>query len=247
MSGHSKWHTIKHKKGVADAKRGQMFTKLIKEISISARLGGGDPETNPRLRTVILKAKASNMPKDNIDRAIKKGTGELEGVSYEEILYEAYGPGGVAMLIEILTDNKNRAAAEIRNLLNKGGGSLGAAGSVSYLFKRKGLITYDASKYKEDDILAVALDAGAEDVSSDADSIEVTTSPEDFENVVKALEAAGFEHSMAEISRVADTSVTLDDDKTQKALKLVEHLEDHEDVQNVATNLEIPAGFVMSE
>ena len=189
MSGHSKWHTIKHKKGVADAKRGQMFTKLIKEISISARLGGGDPETNPRLSTVILKAKASNMPKDNIDRAIKKGTGELEGVSYEEILYEAYGPGGVAILIDILTDNKNRAAAEIRNLLNKGGGSLGAAGSVSYQFKRKGLITYDSSKYKEDDILAVAIEAGAEDVSSYGDSIEVTASPEDFENVVKALEA----------------------------------------------------------
>ena len=206
MSGHSKWHTIKHKKGVADAKRGQMFTKLIKEISISARHGGGDPETNPRLRTVILKAKASNMPKDNIDRAIKKGTGELEGVSYEEILYEAYGPGGVAMLIDVLTDNKNRAAAEIRNLLNKGGGSLGAAGSVSYLFKRKGLITYDASKYKEDDILAVAIEAGAEDVCSDGDTIEVTTSPEDFENVVKALEAAGFQHTMAEIARVADTN-----------------------------------------
>ncbi|MGA2612665.1 MAG: YebC/PmpR family DNA-binding transcriptional regulator [Spirochaetia bacterium] len=247
MSGHSKWHTIKHKKGVADAKRGQMFTKLIKEISISARQGGGDPEANPRLRTVILKAKASNMPRDNIDRAIKKGTGELEGVSYEEILYEAYGPGGVAMLIDVLTDNKNRAAAEIRNLLNKGGGSLGAAGSVVYLFKRKGLITYDASKYKEDDILAVALEAGAEDVSSDSDNIEVTTNPEDFENVVKALEAGGFQHTMAEIARVADASVTLDNDKTQKALRLVENLEDHEDVQNVATNLEIPAGFVMSE
>ncbi len=247
MSGHSKWHTIKHKKGAADAKRGQMFTKLIKEISISARLGGGDPESNPRLRTVILKAKASNMPKDNIDRAIKKGTGELEGVSYEEILYEAYGPGGVAMLIDVLTDNKNRAAAEIRNLLNKGGGSLGAAGSVSYLFKRKGIITYDTSKYKEDDILAVALEAGAEDVASDGDSIEVTTTPEDFEKVVKALEAAGFQHSMAEITRVADANVTLEPDKTQKALRLVENLEDHEDVQNVATNLEIPAGFVMSE
>jgi len=224
-----------------------MFTKLIKEISISARLGGGDPESNPRLRTVILKAKASNMPKENIDRAIKKGTGELEGVSYEEILYEAYGPGGVAMLIDVLTDNKNRAAAEIRNLLNKGGGSLGAAGSVSYLFKRKGLITYDASKYKEDDILAVALEAGAEDVSSDGENVEVTTSPEDFENAVKALETSGFQHTMAEIARVADASVNLDNDKTQKALRLVENLEDHEDVQNVATNLEIPAGFVMTE
>jgi YebC/PmpR family DNA-binding regulatory protein len=247
MSGHSKWHTIKHKKGAADAKRGQMFTKLIKEISISARHGGGDPEANPRLRTVILKAKAGNMPRENIERAIKKGTGELEGVSYEEILYEAYGPGGVAILIDILTDNKNRAAAEIRNLLNKGGGNLGSANSVAYLFKRKGVVNYDPAKYKEDDILAVAIDAGAEDVFSDEDSIEVTTSPEDFEAVIKAMEAKGFAHSMAEIVRVADTTVTLDNDKTQKALKLVEHLEDHEDVQSVATNLEIPAGFVMSE
>jgi len=247
MSGHSKWHTIKHKKGIADAKRGQAFTKLIKELSITARQGGGDPDMNPRLRTVILKAKAANMPKDNIDRAIKKGTGELEGVSYEEILYEAYGPGGVALLIDILTDNKNRAAAEIRNLLNKGGGNLGAAGSVAYLFKRKGLINYESSKYKEDDILEVAIDAGAEDVSNDGETIEVTTSPEDFENVIKALEAKGFQHSMAEIVRVADTNVTLDADKTEKALRLVEHLEDHEDVQSVATNLEIPAGFVMSE
>jgi YebC/PmpR family DNA-binding regulatory protein len=247
MSGHSKWHTIKHKKGIADAKRGQAFTKLIKELSIIARQGGGDPDMNPRLRTTILKAKAANMPKDNIDRAIKKGTGELEGVTYEEILYEAYGPGGVAILIDILTDNKNRAAAEIRNLLNKGGGNLGAAGSVAYLFKRKGLINYDATKYKEDDILAVAIDAGAEDVSNDGDSIEVTTSPEDFEAVIKAMEAKGFEHNGAEIARVADTNVTLENDKTEKALKLVEHLEDHEDVQSVATNLEIPAGFVMSE
>ena len=247
MSGHSKWHTIKHKKGLADAKRGQMFTKLIKEISISARLGGGDPDTNPRLRTVILKAKAGNMPRDNIERAIKKGTGELEGVSYEEILYEAYGPGGVALLIDILTDNKNRAAAEIRNLLNKGGGNLGSAGSVAYQFKRKGVITYDASKYKEDAILEVAIDAGAEDVSSDAESIEVKTTPEDFEAVVKAMEAKGFEHSMAEIVRVADQTVTLDKDKTEKALRLVENLEEHEDVQNVATNLEIPADFVMQD
>jgi YebC/PmpR family DNA-binding regulatory protein len=247
MSGHSKWHTIKHKKGLADAKRGQAFTKIIKEISIAARLGGGDAETNPRLRTAILKAKATNMPKDNIERAIKKGTGELEGVNYEEILYEAYGPGGVAILIDILTDNKNRAAAEIRNLLNKGGGNLGAAGSVAYLFKRKGLINYDTAKYKEDDILAVAIDAGAEDVSSDPDSIEVTTSPEDFEHVIKAMEAKGFEHSMAEIVRVADTNVTLENDKTEKALKLVDKLEEHEDVQSVATNLEIPAGFVMTE
>jgi YebC/PmpR family DNA-binding regulatory protein len=247
MSGHSKWHTIKHKKGAADAKRGQMFTKLIKEISIAAKMGGGDQETNPRLRTAILKAKASNMPKDNIDRAIKKGTGELEGVSYEEILYEAYGPGGVAILIDVLTDNKNRAAAEIRNLLNKHGGNLGAAGSVKHLFKRQGLIAFEASKYKEDDVLTAALDAGAEDVATYGESIEVSTAPEDFYKVAKALETAGFAHTNAELARVADTTVSLDTDKTQKALKLVEYLEDHEDVQSVATNLEIPDGFEMTE
>jgi len=247
MSGHSKWATIKHKKGAADAKRGQMFTKVIKEISIAAKLGGGDQDTNPRLRTAILKAKGANMPKDNIDRAIKKGTGELEGVSYEEILYEAYGPGGVAMLIEILTDNKNRAAAEIRNILNKGGGNLGTAGSVKHLFHRKGLITFDAAKYKEDDVLTAALDAGAEDVATYGDQIEVTTATEDFYKVDKALETAGFARTSAELAQVADTTVTLDNDKTQKALKLVDHLEDHEDVQNVATNLEIPDGFEMTE
>jgi YebC/PmpR family DNA-binding regulatory protein len=247
MSGHSKWHTIKHKKGAADAKRGQMFTKLIKEISIAARLGGGDQDANPRLRTAILKAKAANMPKDNIDRAVKKGTGELEGVSYEEIMYEAYGPGGVAILIDVLTDNKNRAAAEIRNLLSKHGGNLGATGSVKHLFKRKGLISFDASKYQEDDVLTAALDAGAEDVATYDESIEVSTAPEDFYKVAKALETAGFAHATAELAQVADTTVTLDNDKTQKALKLVEFLEDHEDVQSVATNLEIPDGFEMTE
>jgi YebC/PmpR family DNA-binding regulatory protein len=247
MSGHSKWHTIKHKKGLADAKRGQMFTKLIKEISIAAKQGGGDQETNPRLRTAILKAKAGNMPKDNIDRAVKKGLGELEGVNYEEILYEGFGPGGVAILIDVLTDNKNRAAAEIRNLLNKHGGNLGAAGSVKHLFKRQGLITFEASKYKEDDILTAALDAGAEDVATYGESIEVSTTPEDFYKVMKALETAGYASATAELARVADNTVSLDNDKTQKALKLVEYLEDHEDVQSVATNLEIPDGFEMTE
>ena len=247
MSGHSKWATIKHKKGAADAKRGQMFTKLIKEISIAAKIGGGDQDTNPRLRTAVLKAKASNMPKDNIDRSIKKGLGELEGVSYEEFLYEAYGPGGVAILIDVLTDNKNRAAAEIRNLLNKHGGNLGAAGSVKHLFKRQGLITFEASKYKEDDILTAALDAGAEDVATYGESIEVSTTPEDFYKVDKALETAGFAHATAELARVAENTVSLDNEKTTKALKLVEYLEDHEDVQTVATNLEIPDGFEMTE
>lgn len=247
MSGHSKWASIKHKKGALDAKRGKLFTKLIKEISVAARLGGGDIEANPRLRTAVLKAKFANMPKDNIDRAIKKGTGELEGVEYSELTYEAYGPGGVALLINILTDNRNRTAAEIRNLLTKGGGNLGETGCVSYLFKRKGLITFETSKYNEDDILEVALEAGAEDVTNDGEIIEVTTEPEDFENVLDALTKAGFENQMAEIAEIADASISLKEDKTRKALKLIEALEDNDDVQSVATNLDIPDGFTMDE
>jgi len=247
MSGHSKWASIKHKKGALDAKRGKLFTKLIKEISVAARLGGGDVEANPRLRTAVLKAKFANMPKENIDRAIKKGTGELEGVEYSELTYEAYGPGGVALLIDILTDNRNRTAAEIRNLLTKGGGNLGETGCVSYLFKRKGLITFDASKYKEDDILEVALEAGAEDVTNDGEIIEVTTEPEDFENVLDALTKAGFENQIAEITKIADASVSLNEDKTRKALRLIEALEDNDDVQSVATNLDIPDSFIMDE
>ena len=247
MSGHSKWASIKHKKGALDAKRGKLFTKLIKEISVAARLGGGDIEANPRLRTAVLKAKFANMPKDNIDRAIKKGTGELEGVEYSELTYEAYGPGGVALLIDILTDNRNRTAAEIRNLLTKGGGNLGETGCVSYLFKRKGIITFDSSKYNEDDILEVALEAGAEDVTNDGEIIEVTTEPEDFENVLDALTKAGFENQMAEITKIADASISLNEDKTRKALRLIEALEDNDDVQSVATNLDIPDGFTMDE
>ena len=247
MSGHSKWASIKHKKGALDAKRGKLFTKLIKEISVAARLGGGDIEANPRLRTAVLKGKFANMPKDNIDRAIKKGTGELEGVEYSELTYEAYGPGGVALLIAILTDNRNRTAAEIRNLLTKGGGNLGETGCVSYLFKRKGLIAFDASKYKEDDILEVALEAGAEDVTSDGEIIEVTTEPEDFENVLDALTKAEFENQIAEIAEIADAIISLKEDKTRKALKLIEALEDNDDVQSVAANLAIPDGLTMDE
>lgn len=247
MSGHSKWASIKHKKGAADAKRGKVFTKIIKEISVSARLGGGDPDANARLRSAVLKAKLANMPKDNIDRAIKKGTGEMEGVEYTEMTYEAYGPGGVAMMIDILTDNKNRTAAEIRHLLSRSGGNLGETGCVSYLFKRKGLIAFDASKYGEDDILAAALEGGAEDVDAGGDSIEVITQPEDFEAVLSALESAGFEHTMAEISMLADAQVTLAEDKTRQALKLIEALEDNDDVQSVATNLDIPEGFQLDE
>jgi YebC/PmpR family DNA-binding regulatory protein len=247
MSGHSKWASIKHKKGATDAKRGQLFTKVIKEIGIAARLGGGDPVSNPRLRTAILKAKLVNMPKENIDRAIKKGTGELEGVQYVEITYEGYAPGGVALLINVLTDNKNRSAAEIRNLLGKHGGNMGDAGSVAYLFRRKGVIGLDAGKHSEDDVIAVALDAGAEDVTNDGKTIEVSTDPETFEAVLEALGAAKMENTFAEVSMVPEARITLDADTTRKTLRIVELLEDHEDVQSVASNLEIPDDFELPE
>jgi len=243
MSGHSKWATIKHAKGAADAKRGQMFTKLIKEISIAARMGGGSLDGNPRLRTAVLKARAANMPKDNIDRAVKKGTGELEGVNYEELVYEAYAPGGVAIFIEVLTDNKNRAAADIRNILTRAGGQLATSGSVSRLFKRLGVITMDGEKYTEDAIMEVAIEGGAEDVSSQDGIIEVTTAPEDFENVLNALQAKEFETMSAQISMVAEAEVSLDNDGTAKALKLIDKLEENEDVQNVYSNVTIPEGF----
>ncbi len=243
MSGHSKWASIKHKKGAADAKRGKIFTKIIREITVAAKLGGGDEEANPRLRTAILKAKGANMPKDNIVRAIKKGTGALDGVEYSEITYEAYGHGGVAILIDTLTDNKNRTAADVRSTLTKGGGNLGETGSVSYLFKRKGIIALDQEKYSEDEIFECALESGAEDVSSDENSIEIITEPEDFETVLKALENAGFEYELAEISKIPDAIIKLDDDKTRKALKLIDRIEDIDDVQSVSTNLEIPDEF----
>ena len=243
MSGHSKWATIRHKKGAADAKRGKLFTKIIKEITIAARLGGGEEESNPRLRTAIIKAKSANMPKDNIARAIKKGTGELEGVEYTELTYEAYGPGGVAILIDTLTDNKNRTAADVRSILTKSGGNLGETGCVSYMFKRKGIVVFDASKYSEDELFEAALEAGAEDVSTQGDSIEVITEADDFEAVVKGLEASNFENQHAEISMIPDATVALDKDKTQKALNLIERLDDHDDVQSVSTNLDIPDDF----
>jgi YebC/PmpR family DNA-binding regulatory protein len=243
MSGHSKWATIKHAKGAADAKRGQMFTKLIKEISIAARMGGGSIDGNPRLRTAVLKARAANMPKDNIDRAIKKGTGELEGVNYEELVYEAYAPGGVAIFIEVLTDNKNRAAADIRNILTRAGGQLATSGSVSRLFKRLGVITMDGEKYTEDAVMEVAIEGGAEDISSQEGIIEVTTAPEDFENVLNALQAKNFETMSAQISMVAEVEKSLDNEGTAKALKLIDKLEENEDVQNVYSNVTIPEGF----
>jgi YebC/PmpR family DNA-binding regulatory protein len=240
MSGHSKWATIKHKKGAADAKRGQMFTKLIKEISIAARMGGGDIEGNPRLRTAILKARAANMPKDNVDRAIKKGTGGLEGSVYEELTYEAYAPGGGAMLIEVLTDNKNRAAAEIRNLLNRSGANLGTTGSVSYLFKRKGVLTYDGEAYTEDQIMEAAIDAGADDVVNEDGTLIVYTDPTTFEAVLNAMNAKSFETLGAEISMVPDTYIPADGDMAGRVQKLIDKLEENEDVQNVYHNIELP-------
>ncbi|MDR1308240.1 MAG: YebC/PmpR family DNA-binding transcriptional regulator [Treponema sp.] len=243
MSGHSKWATIKHAKGAADARRGQMFTKLIKEISIAARMGGGNAEGNPRLRTAIIKARGANMPKDNIDRAIKKGTGELDGVNYEELTYEAYAGGGVGILIEVLTDNKNRAAADVRNILTRGGGELAKAGSVTRLFRRQGIITLDGEKYTEDQVMEAALEGGAEDVSSGDGIIEVTTAPEDFETVMEALQAKNFETLSAEVSMVAEADITLDNDASAKALRMIDRLEENDDVQNVYHNMAVPEGF----
>ncbi|MDR0643749.1 MAG: YebC/PmpR family DNA-binding transcriptional regulator [Treponema sp.] len=242
MSGHSKWAKIKRAKGAADAQRGQTFTKLIKEITIAARIGGGDPEGNPRLRTAVIKARGANMPKSNIDNAIKKGTGELEGVSYEELTYEAR-LGEAALLIEVLTDNRNRAAADVRNILTRAGAELAKAGSVSRLLTRKGIITLDGEKYTEDQVMEAALDGGAEDVSLSDGVVEVTSAAEDFENVVKALEAKSFETISAEISMVPEAPVTLDNNDTGKVLRLIEKLEENDDVQNVYSNIEIPEEF----
>lgn len=247
MSGHSKWASIKHKKGALDAKRGKIFTKIIKEITVAAKIGGGDPEANPRLRTAILKAKSENMPKDNIERAIKKGTGDLEGVDYVELTYEAYGPGGVAVMIDALTDNKNRTAADVRSVLTKSGGNLGESGCVSYLFQRKGIITYNSSEYSEDQIFELALDAGAEDVKTEGDVIEVITSPDDFVMVLEALQANDLKEISAEVTKIADTMVSLDNEKTAKALRLIERLEDLDDVQSVSTNLDIPDDYEPEE
>lgn len=240
MSGHSKWATIKHKKGAADAKRGQMFTKLIKEISIAARMGGGDAEGNPRLRTAVLKARGANMPKDNIDRAIKKGTGELEGVNYEELVYEAYAPGGVAVLIEVLTDNKNRAAAEVRNTLTRAGGSLATSNAVLRLFTRKGVISLDGEKYTEDTVMEIALEAGADDIQDEGGELVIYTAPEAFETVYNAVTAAEMETDGAEVSMIPDTFIDVDKDAGAKILKLIERLEESDDVQNVYHNANIP-------
>ena len=243
MSGHSKWATIKHAKGIADAKRGKLFTKFIKEISIAARMGGGDPNSNPRLRTAIIKARASNMPKDNIERAIKKGTGELGGATYEELVYEGYGAGGVAVLVEVLTDNKNRAAAAVRNIFNKSGGNLGVSGSVARMFQRKGTIEFDAEKVSEDELMEVALEAGADDIVNEDGIITVTTAADAFATVADALSEKGFEALSGEVGMIPDMYTAVDADTASKIAKLINRLEDNDDVQNVYSNVEYPDGF----
>jgi len=242
MSGHSKWAQIKHKKAVVDAKRGKIFSKIAKEITVAARLGGGDPDGNPRLRTVLENAREVNMPGENIKRAIMKGTGELPGVSYEESIYEGYGPGGTAILLEVLTDNKNRTVPEIRHIMAKNGGNLGEAGCVAWMFEKKGYILVEKTKIDEDSLMSAALEAGAEDMKNDPgeDSYEIITAPEDVNKVKAALEAAGIPVSLAEITMLPKSYVALDGKSAEQIIRLVDVLEDHEDIQNVYTNFNIP-------
>jgi len=239
MSGHSKWHSIKHKKGATDAKRGKLFTKFIKEITVAARTGGGDPDANARLRKAILDAKAGNMPNDTIDRAVRRGAGAEEGVNYEEITYEGYGPGGVALLIEAVTDNRNRTVAEIRHMFSKNGGNLGEAGSVGWLFEKKGYIVVDKTAKPEEELFEIAIEAGADDLRDDEDNFEIITSPENFEGVQSAIKAAGIEPQMAEVSMVPQTYVKLEGSSAQQMLRLMETIEDHDDVQKVYANFDI--------
>ncbi len=240
MSGHSKWHSIKHKKSLLDARRGKIFTKLIREIMVAARVGGsGDPNMNPRLRKAIAEAKAQNMPSETIERAIKRGTGELEGEQYEEITYEGFGIGGVAMLIETMTDNRNRTVAELRHLFAKNGGSLGEAGSVAWMFDKKGLIVIDKSAKSEDELLELVIEAGADDMKVEEDVYEIYTSPENFEAVEEAVRKAGIVPQMAEVSMIPKTYVRLEGEDAKRMLKLYEAIEDHDDVQKVYANFEI--------
>ena len=241
MSGHNRWSSIKHKKGAADAKRGKIFTKLIKEITVAARLGGGDIDANPRLRTAVLTARQSSMPTDNIERAIKKGTGELEGVTYEEITYEGYGPGGVALLVQVLTDNRTRTVAELRSMLTKHGGHMGATGSVGYLFTKRGLIAVERKGADEDKVMEVALEAGADDVREAGDLLDVLTTPAGFEGVKSALEQAGITPASAEVTMLPQSTVTITGKHAEHMVKLLEALEDHDDVQNVSSNMDIAA------
>jgi YebC/PmpR family DNA-binding regulatory protein len=239
MSGHSKWSTIKRKKGAADAKRGKIFTKLIRELSTATRIGGADIDANPRLRLVVDKAKSANMPKDNIERAIQKGAGNLEGEQYDEGIYEGYGPGGVAILLETLTDNKNRTVGAVRHALTKNGGSLGSSGCVSYLFEKKGLVSFPPGAVDSDSLMEAALEAGAEDVVESDESVDVITTPGDFEGVRDSLTGSGFESANAEISMEPSTTVDLEGKEAESMLRLMDALEDLDDVQNVYANFEI--------
>ena len=239
MSGHSKWHTIKHKKGAADAKRSKIFTRIIKELTVAARSGGGDPDANPRLRTIIAEAKSVNMPADNIKRAIQRGTGELPGVSYEEVNYEGYGPGGAALIIEVLTDNKNRTVGEIRHLLGKHGGNLGEANSVAWMFHKKGYIVVEKSQANEDALMTAALDAGADDLRDDGDSWEVVSPPESFQQVLDAVKGMGIEPAAAEIAMLPQNYVKLEGKAAQQMIKLMEVIEEHEDTKKVWSNADI--------
>lgn len=241
MSGHSKWNTIKRKKGAVDAKRGKVFTKIIKEITLAARLGGSDPEGNARLRQAIMAAKDENMPKENIDRAIKKGVGGTEGFArYEEVVYEGYGPGGVAVLVEVMTDNKNRTVAEVRHIFSKHGGNLGENGCVSWIFEKKGSLLFDKKGVNEDDLMELALDAGAEDVREEENEFEVITNPGLFEQVKKALDCKNVKYIKAQVTMIPQSTVRLEAEKALQMLKLMEKLEDNDDVQNAYANFDIP-------
>ncbi len=239
MSGHSKWHTIKHKKGALDAKRGKIFTKLIKEITVASRLGGSDADANARLRKAVLDAKGLNMPNDTIDRAIKRGSGELEGVNYEEITYEGYGIGGVAVLVETMTDNRNRTVAELRHLFSKNGGNLGEAGSVAWMFDKKGYIVVEKGSKSEDELLELVLEAGADDMQDEGDVFEIYTSPENFEAVDDALKKAGIETQASEISMIPQNHIKLEGDDAKKMLKLYDAIDDNDDVQKLYANYDI--------
>ncbi len=244
MAGHSKWANIKHKKMREDARRGKIFTKVAREIIVAARLGGGDPESNPRLRRAIQKAKAVNMPKENIERAIKRGTGELEGVNYEEVIYEGYGPGGVAILVEAITDNRNRTVSEIRSIFTKNGGNLGEAGCVAWIFEKKGIIV--VKDVDEDTLMEAALEAGAEDVKEEEGSFQVITSAEELEGVRETLEAKGIKVESSEITYIPQNTVSVDGEKAEKLLKLLNALEGHDDVQNVYANFDMPDEILAS-
>jgi YebC/PmpR family DNA-binding regulatory protein len=239
MSGHSKWASIKHKKGVVDAKRGKAFTKLIKELTVAARMGGADANFNPRLRTAIAAAKAANMPKDNIDRAVKKGSGDMEGFHYEEVIYEGYGPAGVALIVEVLTDNRNRTVADIRYILSRNSGRLGEAGCVSYMFEKRGIISIDKDGLDEDTLMGAALDAGAIDVIDEGSTLDVITEATDFETVRETLEGKGFSISTAMVTMLPKNSIAVTGKDAERTLRLMDALEDNEDVQNVYANFDI--------